>query len=170
MILKVVKARTETTPWEKDLLQMILEAAESYGDSCGLPVDISPSKFIGQLQEYTLLGHETTALSASWCLMLLSMYPEWQARVRSELNMVIQETLRLYYPVAFVVRETLHAMDVRGIQIPKGINLQTYGDLMYTSSNQKDSHKELLALAKFPRLICHLGLGLPSVPANTLPC
>lgn len=84
--------------------------------------------------------------------------------------MVIQETLRLYYPVAFVVRETLHAMDVRGIQIPKGINLQTYGDLMYTSSNQKDSHKELLALAKFPRLICHLGLGLPSVRANTLPC
>lgn len=46
MILKVVKARTETTPWEKDLLQMILEAAESYGDSSGLPVDISPNKFI----------------------------------------------------------------------------------------------------------------------------
>ncbi|KAI8545520.1 hypothetical protein RHMOL_Rhmol07G0046100 [Rhododendron molle] len=128
MILKVVKARTETT-WEKDLLQMILEAAESYGDSCGLPVDISPNRFM--------------------------------------LNMVIQETLRLYYPVAFVVRETLHVMDVRGIQIPKGINLQTYGDLMYTSSNQKDSHKELLPLAKFPRLICHLGLGLPSVQANT---
>lgn len=45
MILKVVKARTETMR-EKDLLQMILEAAESYGDSCGLPVDISPNKFI----------------------------------------------------------------------------------------------------------------------------
>ena len=44
-ILKVVKARTDVTR-EKDLLQMILEDAKSYGDNGGPPQDIAPNKFI----------------------------------------------------------------------------------------------------------------------------
>lgn len=31
-----------------------------------------------------LAGYETTAVSATWCLMLLAMNPDWQDRVRKE--------------------------------------------------------------------------------------
>lgn len=30
-------------------------------------------------------GHETTAVTATWCLMLLALHPDWQDRARAEL-------------------------------------------------------------------------------------
>ncbi|KAE8667359.1 CYP714C2 protein [Hibiscus syriacus] len=89
-------------------------------------------------------GYETTATTASWTLMLLSAYPDWQARVRAELlqtckgglpdanalrnmktlTMVIQETLRLYPPATFVIRQALEDIDFKGIRIPKDMNIQ----------------------------------------------
>ncbi|CAL5398173.1 unnamed protein product [Camellia sinensis] len=144
MILNVVKARSEAKS-EKDLLQMILEAAKNCRDNGDLPLGITPNKFIvDNCKNIYFAGHETTAVSASWCLMLLAAYPEWQARVHSEvleicgknlpdadmlqsmktLTLVIQETLRLYPPVAFGVRETLEDINLKDIHIPKGINIQ----------------------------------------------
>jgi len=41
-----------------------------------------------------------------------------------QLTMVIQETLRLYPPAAFVVREALQDVDLKGFLIPKGMNIQ----------------------------------------------
>lgn len=38
--------------------------------------------------------------------------------------MVIQEALRLYPPSAFLVREALQDVNLKGIRIPKGINIQ----------------------------------------------
>lgn len=38
--------------------------------------------------------------------------------------MVILETLRLYPPVAYVVREALQDVILKGIHIPKGVNIQ----------------------------------------------
>ncbi|KAG8375394.1 hypothetical protein BUALT_Bualt10G0095500 [Buddleja alternifolia] len=37
-----------------------------------------------------LAGFETSAVSASWCLMLLASNPEWQTRVRDEVKEVFQ--------------------------------------------------------------------------------
>ncbi|KAM0948008.1 putative cytochrome P450 [Dioscorea sansibarensis] len=89
-------------------------------------------------------GHETTAVTATWCLMLLALHPDWQDRARAELvrvcgpgsvpdaqalqkmkllTMIIQETLRLYPPGAYVTRETLQDMKLGGIHIPKGVNI-----------------------------------------------
>ncbi|KAJ8480420.1 hypothetical protein OPV22_024147 [Ensete ventricosum] len=117
LILNIVKERKEdiSTSSGQDLLQSIIE------------------------------GHETTAVTATWCLMLLASHPEWQHHVREEvlevcqgkfpnydmlrrlkmLTMVIQETLRLYPPAAFMVRETLQDMKLRDIHIPKGITIST---------------------------------------------
>ncbi|XP_075646980.1 cytochrome P450 714C2-like [Castanea sativa] len=139
MILKVVKQRTEAS-YEKDLLQMILEGAKSNNDYYG-PCD----KFIvDNCKNIYFAGHETTAITASWSLMLLAAHPEWQARARAEvlkivgdslpdanmlrnmktLTMVIQETLRLYPPAAFVNREALEDITFKDMMIPKGINIQ----------------------------------------------
>ncbi|CAI9781635.1 unnamed protein product [Fraxinus pennsylvanica] len=83
-ILGLVERRSEDT-CGKDLLQLILSAAKSYGDDSNLPADITPNKFIvDNCKNIYFAGHETTAISASWCLMLLAAHPEWQARARAE--------------------------------------------------------------------------------------
>lgn len=85
MILKIVRARSNAT-CEKNLLQLILDAAKSYEESGDkLPAGITPDTFIADnCKNIYFAGHETIALTASWCLMLLAAYPEWQARARAE--------------------------------------------------------------------------------------
>ncbi|GFZ13386.1 hypothetical protein Acr_23g0017710 [Actinidia rufa] len=78
--------------------------------------------------------------------------PEWQERVRTEvlevcggrvpddymirkmkqLNMVINESLRLYPPVAVVSREALTDMKFGDIHVPKGVNLWTLVVTLHT--------------------------------------
>ena len=88
MILKVVKQRTEAS-YEKDLLQMILEGAKSNNDYYG-PCD----KFIvDNCKNIYFAGHETTAITASWSLMLLAAHPEWQARAHAEVLKIVGDSL-----------------------------------------------------------------------------
>ncbi|KAL8500481.1 hypothetical protein ACS0TY_020180 [Phlomoides rotata] len=86
MILDVVKSRSsDDDNNKKDLLQLLLGAAENYGDGSNIPADITPNKFIvDNCKSIYFAGHETTAISASWCLMTLAAYPDWQARAREE--------------------------------------------------------------------------------------
>lgn len=91
MILEVVKSRVDDDDDDdddnkKDLLRLLLSAAESYGDDDNnLPRDITPNKFIvDNCKNIYFAGHETTAISASWCLMILAAYPSWQERAREE--------------------------------------------------------------------------------------
>ncbi|KAK0582624.1 hypothetical protein LWI29_027802 [Acer saccharum] len=142
MILEVVNQRIEQGSQDKDLLQMIVEGAESYDISSNL---ISRGKFIvDNCKNIYFAGHETTAITASWCLMLLAAYPEWQDRVRAEvleickqgfpdanmlrrmktLTIVIQETLRLYPPAVFVMKQALEDIKFKDIVIPGGMNVQ----------------------------------------------
>nr|AJD25245.1 cytochrome P450 CYP714E21 [Salvia miltiorrhiza] len=147
MILDAVKRRSSDDDGDKkDLLQLLLAAAENDGDdSSKIPADMTTNKFIvDNCKNIYLAGHETTAISASWCLMMLAAHPDWQARARGEvlaicgtntptadvlhnmkvLNMVIQETLRLYPPVAYVVREALQDIHFKGLNIGRGANIQ----------------------------------------------
>ncbi|XP_062231677.1 cytochrome P450 714D1-like isoform X2 [Phragmites australis] len=91
-------------------------------------------------------GHETSAVTATWCLMLLAAHPEWQDRARAEVlevcgagagaapdfdaisrmrtvHMVVLETLRLFPPSSFVVRETFSDMQLGRLRAPKGTYL-----------------------------------------------
>lgn len=144
MISRVVKERAAAN-YENDLLQVILEGAKSYGDQESFPSDVSLDRFIvDNCKAIYFAGHETTAITASWCLMLLAANQEWQARARAEvleickdnlpdadmlrnmktLTMVIQETMRLYPPVVFVIRTALQDLKFKGITIPKGMDIQ----------------------------------------------
>ncbi|CAB4312311.1 unnamed protein product [Prunus armeniaca] len=140
LILQVVKER-QAAGYEKDLLQMILEGARN--------TDLSPEAtdrfIVDNCKNIYLAGYETTAVSATWCLMLLASNQKWQERVRAEvlqicqgqipdnemvrkmkqLTMVIQESLRLYPPVTVVSREAFKDMKFGDITVPKGFNVWT---------------------------------------------
>ncbi|CAL0324351.1 unnamed protein product [Lupinus luteus] len=144
-ILTLINKRMKESQ-EQDLLQMILEGAKNYEGSDGLSLSpISCDRFmIDNCKNIFFAGHETTAITASWCLMLLALHQDWQDCVRAEvlevygsdppnadmlrslkaLNMVIQETLRLYPPSPYVVRQAHQNINLKGITIPKGMNIQ----------------------------------------------
>lgn len=92
-------------------------------------------------------GHETSAVTATWCLMLLAAHPEWQDRARAEVlevcggaagaaapdfdavarmrtvHAVVLETLRLFPPSSFVVREAFRDMQLGKLRAPRGTYL-----------------------------------------------
>ncbi|KAL6271509.1 hypothetical protein ACE6H2_028420 [Prunus campanulata] len=85
MILRVATQLSTEAADEKDLLQMILKRAKNYGDADSLFSGISQEKFtVDNCMSIYLAGHETTAVTASWSLMLLAANPEWQACARAE--------------------------------------------------------------------------------------
>jgi cytochrome P450 len=89
LIWKAVKEREqqrlETSSSEKDLLQLILEGAMN---DQSLAKDSSKRFIVDNCKNIYFAGHESTAVAASWCLMLLALHPEWQARIRSEVAQV----------------------------------------------------------------------------------
>ncbi|KAH0702385.1 hypothetical protein KY290_017675 [Solanum tuberosum] len=147
LIWEAVKERErdqclETHSNEKDLLHSILEGAINDGNVG----ENSSRKFIvDNCKNIYFAGHESTAVAASWCLMLLALHPEWQSRIREEMaqicpdgvldaesvskmkmvTMVIQEVMRLYPPAAFVSREALEDTQIGHIVVPKGVCLWT---------------------------------------------
>ncbi|PRQ34882.1 putative cytochrome P450 [Rosa chinensis] len=140
LILRVVKER-QAAGYEKDLLQMILEGAKN----SDLSQEAADRFIVDNCKNIYLAGYETTAVSATWCLMLLALNQEWQERVRAEvlqvfegripdadmllkmkqLTMVIHESLRLYPPNTVVSREALKDLKFGDIHVPKGVNVWT---------------------------------------------
>ncbi|HSP77704.1 MAG TPA: cytochrome P450, partial [Myxococcaceae bacterium] len=117
-----------------DLLSMLLQARHENGE----PLNDE------QLRDHTvtiyIAGQETTAVALTWTAILLAQHPEVMARVRQEVDEVLQgrkpgfedlprlpyllqvikESLRLYPPAAAIGRETLEEVQVGGYVLPKG--------------------------------------------------
>jgi cytochrome P450 len=93
MILKVVKQRNEAS-YKKDLLQMILEGAKNYNDYYGpLTNSFCDNFIVDNCKNIYFACHETTAITASWSLMLLAAQPEWQARARAKVLEICGDSL-----------------------------------------------------------------------------
>ncbi|GJN07141.1 hypothetical protein PR202_ga24943 [Eleusine coracana subsp. coracana] len=143
LILNIAKNHEEhdsATHINNDLLHSIIEGAKGGPLSSCTPEDF----IVDNCKNIYFAGHETTSTTATWCLLLLASHPKWQSSARGEvlevclgnslqadmlqklktLTMVIQETLRLYPPAAFVTREALNDIKLGGINIPKGTNIR----------------------------------------------
>jgi cytochrome P450 len=90
-----------------------------------------------------LAGHETTALTLSYAVYLLSQNPDVAARARAEVDLqlggrpaaiadlsqlkytdaIVRESLRLYPPAFAIGREVDKAFEVGGYELPKGAQL-----------------------------------------------
>nr|XP_043607879.1 cytochrome P450 714A1-like [Erigeron canadensis] len=127
----------ETPLLKKDLLQMMLEEAMDHFAS----KEESKHFIVDNCKNIYFAGHESTSVAASWCLMLLALYPQWQTKIRDEMSeacpdgvldveslpklkavtMVIQEAMRLFPPAAFVSREALERTQIGHLDVPKGV-------------------------------------------------
>jgi len=47
-------------------------------------ISLSMDEIIHECKTFFFAGHETTALLLTWTVFLLSVYPEWQERLRKE--------------------------------------------------------------------------------------
>ncbi|RUP09200.1 cytochrome P450 [Hyphomicrobium sp.] len=90
------------------------------------------------LATFLFAGHETTAKALTWTLYVLARAPEWQQRVREELDLVIgtgrvdaatigklpvttrvlKEVLRLYPPAPVMTRVTAENVNLGGTFLP----------------------------------------------------
>lgn len=101
---------------------------------------LSEDDIIDQVGTLFLAGHETSASTLCWALYLLACQPELQDEVRREIaaawgdrppdygdtrqlsltHDVFRETLRLYPPIAFYLREAAHAGCLRDKPVAAG--------------------------------------------------
>ncbi|XP_066380442.1 cytochrome P450 714C3-like isoform X4 [Miscanthus floridulus] len=124
-----------------NLLHAIVDGANQCPSYSSAPEDF----IVDNCKNIYFAGHETTAVTATWCLMLLAAHPDWQERARAEslevccgqtvldidvlrqlkiLTMVIQETLRLYPPASLIMREALTDIRLGGVDVPHGTIIQ----------------------------------------------
>ena len=68
---------------QKDLLQTLLESSAAANN--GMHTHKTERFVLDNCRSIYFAGSETTSLAASWTLMLLSLHPEWQERVRAEI-------------------------------------------------------------------------------------
>ena len=91
IIISIINSRKKVISEEKknDLLGLLLESEEYVnGKNVG---KLSTREIIDECKTFFLGGHDTVALTLTWTLMLLAMYPNWQDELRQEIKEVIGE-------------------------------------------------------------------------------
>ncbi|PAN35409.1 hypothetical protein PAHAL_6G206600 [Panicum hallii] len=100
---------------------------------------------VDECKTFFFAGHETSALLLTWAIMLLATNPSWQDKARAEvasvcgdapptadhlpkltvLQMVINETLRLYPPATLLPRMAFEDITLGGgeLRVPKGASV-----------------------------------------------
>ncbi|EEE59120.1 hypothetical protein OsJ_11004 [Oryza sativa Japonica Group] len=145
-LMQIIQSRLSSkgSGYGSDLLGLMLEAciATDQGREQH-QLSLSIDEIIHECKTFFFAGHETTSLLLTWTVFLLSVYPEWQARLRLEalrecgkenpngdnlsklkearklMSMVFLETLRLYGPALFLQRKPLTDITVGETKIPK---------------------------------------------------
>ncbi|KAJ4967336.1 hypothetical protein NE237_019185 [Protea cynaroides] len=123
-IRKLIKINSETNEYPKNLLGLMLSASKNHErDEDGLGVD----EIIDECKSFYFLGKDTSANHMTWAILLLALHQEWQSKAREEIdrvcgasglptaenlsdlkivNMILNETLRLYPPTILMLRQT----------------------------------------------------------------
>mgnify|MGYP003335021429 CR=1 FL=1 len=128
---RVGRRLSGASPAKQDLLQVLIDSGA-----------FDAEQLVDQVCVLFLAGHETSAMLLAMAGWLLSHDQGWQKRVQQEIDAlldqtgghpgpadlrqleqtaaVLNETLRLYPPLPFVIRQSLHGEEVAGERCPMG--------------------------------------------------
>lgn len=144
MIYSMIAKRRNTDEYGTDLLSLLMQAR--YENEDGSEGDLMTDEEVrNEVVSLYSAGHDTTALTLTWALYLLSEHPEVQARFHAEVDevldgrpatledlpdlpfthAVIDEVLRLYPPFWILGRTVYEPLELGGYEIPAGANVLT---------------------------------------------
>ncbi|KAM7516296.1 hypothetical protein LguiA_005879 [Lonicera macranthoides] len=148
LLMEIIKSRKNcveigrSSSYGNDLLGMLLnEMQKKKNNNIGFSLNFQ--LIMDECKTFFFAGHETTALLLTWTIMLLASNPTWQDKVREEvklvcnggapsvdhlskltvLNMVINESLRLYPPASLLPRMAFEDIKLGDLHIPKGLSI-----------------------------------------------
>ncbi|XP_010320842.1 cytochrome P450 CYP749A22 [Solanum lycopersicum] len=132
-ITRIIKKREEEEEdhnFGSDFLGKLLEA---YQDN-----RISIEDIVDECKTFYFAGHETTTILLGWTMFLLATNKKWQEKARKEvvesfghnvpnadglsrlktMNMILDESLRLYPPVPFIKRKVDNKVELGKLTLP----------------------------------------------------
>jgi cytochrome P450 len=134
-IYQIIQQRRTSDEETLDLLSMMMQARDEDDGS-----QMSDKQLRDEIATLIFAGHETSANTLAWTWMLLSQYPEVQAKLQQELkevlgdrsptvadipalcyaNMIIKETMRLYPVVWLLDFQASRDCEIGGYYVPSG--------------------------------------------------
>jgi cytochrome P450 len=134
-VTELVLARRTGAAAGTDLLARMLRASDpETGQS------LSVEHVVDNIVSFLMAGYDTTALALTWTLYLVSQSPEWEERIRQEVDrvagsgpvtsdhvehlatvqQVLNESLRLYPTAPIIVRDIIDDIEFDGVTVPAG--------------------------------------------------
>ncbi|KAL8161777.1 hypothetical protein V2J09_013266 [Rumex salicifolius] len=149
LLMEIIESRRgcvemgRSDSYGNDLLGILLNEMSKQKNKEAGEGDFNLQLIMDECKTFFFAGHETVALLLTWTLMLLSSNPCWQDKVRAEvaqvcndgppaldhlpklslLNMVINETLRLYPPATLLPRMAFEDIKLGDLLIPNGLSI-----------------------------------------------
>ncbi|XP_022148131.1 cytokinin hydroxylase-like [Momordica charantia] len=147
LLMEIIESRKDgveigrSSCYGNDLLGMLLNEMQRPKREDGLSLNLQ--LIMDECKTFFFAGHETTALLLTWTIMLLATNPNWQHKLRAQinqvcngatptlddlsqltlLNMVINESLRLYPPATVLPRMAFEDIKLGDLEIPKGLSI-----------------------------------------------
>lgn len=149
LLIEIIQSRKDcveigrSSSYGNDLLGMLLNEMQKKRSKESTGFSLNLQLIMDECKTFFFAGHETTALLLTWTVMLLACNTSWQEKVRAEvnqvcngvppsvdhlskltlLNLVINETLRLYPPATVLPRMALEDIKLGDLHIPKGLSI-----------------------------------------------
>jgi len=134
-VADLIKARRSSNGQDEDMLSRWLGATDP-----GSGRKMSDEILVDNIVSFVVSGFDTTALSLTWALYLLSQSPDWEARMLEEIErvagsepitaddvpklvvvqQVLNEAMRLYPAGPMIVRDIVEDMELGGKRLKAG--------------------------------------------------
>ncbi|KAL1569803.1 cytokinin hydroxylase-like [Salvia divinorum] len=147
LLMEIIQSRKDcveigrSSSHGNDLLGMLLNEMQKKKSGNGFSLNLQV--IMDECKTFFFAGHDTTALLLTWTMMLLATNPPWQHKIRAQLkqlcngsplcvehlskltqlNMVINESLRLYPPASLLPRMAFEDIKLGDLLIPKGLSI-----------------------------------------------